>query len=184
MRRRVSSGPRPTRTSRRPSSARGLDGDFVALVGHERADGEEEALARPVAGLKVVDVHRRVADLGLAAVVAEDSRRDRRRVGEVASRPPGRGHVPGAQTPDRGGLESPKARPSRRKVEIELLVRVADGRVAVGEVRSAVAGDRSLGHAVRRGDDEVEAREIEGLDRLREERQIVSVVRSARRAGG
>ena len=98
---------------------RGFDRDVVALVRHERADGQEKVAARPVAPLKVFDVHRRVADLRLASVVAEDPRRDRRRIGQVASRPPGRGHVPRAQPSDGGGLESTEARPSRWKVEIE-----------------------------------------------------------------
>src|SRR5215471_20674567 len=160
-----------------PSRSPGrLDRELEPLVGDERPHREEEVLSPFGAGLEKLHVHRRMNDSRLAAVVAADALGHRRGVGEVAGGTPRGLLVPLSKSPDEESLEREKASLSAREVPVELLVRVTYRGVAVAEVGNAWRRDRALGDAMRGGDDQVEAGEIERLDPADEEREILPVV--------
>ena len=76
-----------------------------------------------------------------------------------------------------------RGEPPRAEVVVVAVPHVAHRRVAVAEVQGARGGAHALGHAVRAGDHEVEAAEVEGRGGGGEERQVVAVAAARRRAG-
>ncbi len=89
------------------------------------------------------------------------------------------GHVPGAQgfrhRGDDGAGQTRHA--PRPEVVVVTVPHVPHGRVAVAEVPRPRRHPHAFGHAVRAGDHEVEAGEVEGGGGGREEGQVAAVVR-------
>ena len=165
--------------------ATGVDGDIESLVRHERRHDQEARAARAtvVSGTIKGCIYRGIHDGRLAIIVSADPLRNIPRVGDVAVDSPGRRSIPPGQgCHDRP--EQPAARVpdlSRAEVRPELIPGVTHRGVTVADVDCPARPDDRLDRAVTRADDEVEAVEVEKLDRGRKKRQELAIAPDGRR---
>ena len=126
-------------------------------------------------------IDRRINHSRLAIIVSSDPARNIMRIRHIAVDAPGRRGVPPRQPRHASRMTAlPPGRDARARIRIELIPGVPHRRVAVADVLRAPRRRDRFGRAWLRAHDEIEAIEIEPLDRERKQRQVSAVVPAAR----
>ena len=168
---------RPTADHHEPAAQAiaGLDGQVHALVRGQGRDDQVELAGRvlhPEAG----DVHRRVDDVGVAAVGAPDPVGHEARDGHEVMHPRRGRPVPPPEPPRDRRHENPRGQARlRAEVVVVEIPDVAHRGEAVADVPGPGGNPHALGDRVARRQHQIVAGEVEALHRGREQRQVVAV---------
>jgi len=156
-----------------------VDGELDALVGNESGDDEKIGLGRSAAlGSRRVEIgidRGRDDGIDLPTVVLADTGGDVAGVRDEVIDAPRGGAIPATKKTGRRSVENPRF-PSAPEVVLEAIPDVAHGRVAITDVKRSFGRDGTLGGTVGARENQVESREIQGLDRPGKEREVPAVV--------